>query len=58
MKPILLTFCGLALLFLLVIWNNKNNKNKLYNRKSRNFQINHNSRKEKNDMLKKSNFSK
>jgi len=30
----------IMVLFLLVIWNNKNNKNKLYNRKGRNFREN------------------
>lgn len=45
MNYFLFTAIGLAVAFMLVIWNNKRNKEKLYNRKNRNFRANFNQRK-------------
>lgn len=37
MRDVILIFIGLFFVLLIVIWNNKRNKKKFYNRKSRNF---------------------
>ncbi|WP_198540629.1 hypothetical protein ACF3OE_05070 [Capnocytophaga canis] len=38
---------GLAVAFVLVVWNNKNNRKKLSSRKNRNFRQNYEQKKEK-----------
>ena len=42
---IFLTFIGIAVLFILVFFNNKKNKNRLYSRKRRSFKDNYYARK-------------
>ncbi|MEP0263888.1 hypothetical protein [Dokdonia sp.] len=42
---IFVVFIGLAILFILVFFNNKKNKDKLYHRKRRNFKDNYNAKK-------------
>ncbi len=44
---LILMIIGIALLFILVSWNTKRNKSKLYGRKKRNFKKNYFDKKEK-----------
>ncbi len=46
---LILMIIGIAVLFALVSWNTKRNKNKLYGRKKRNFKKNYFDKKEKNN---------
>ncbi len=45
---LILMVIGIAILFVLVSWNTKRNKNKLYGRGKRNFKNNYLKKKEKN----------
>jgi len=45
MPSILITAIGLMLLYAILRWNTKNNSNKLYHRKGRNFKANYKAKK-------------